>query len=167
MRRFFYGLLALLVLFIAPAAVSADESDGGGGGGPAPYAEFTKVAQAQHGLFTVWRKDGKVFLEISPKQLDVDFVQTAVPRNGIGGYFFFNGSTDFAPARLIRFTKVDDKIAITWPNTDFIATNDSAALAISQTFAASTVDVTPIVSTDDSTGDIVFDASPFLSDILG
>ena len=167
MKRFFYAALAVLALFTLPAAVRADESDGGGGGGPAPYAEFTKDAQVQHGLFTVWRKDGKVFLEVSPKQLDVDFIQTAVPRNGIGGYFFFNGSTDFAPARLIRFTKVDDKIAITWPNTDFIATNDSAALAISQTFAASTVDVTPIVSTDDSTGDIVFDASPFLADILG
>jgi Met-zincin/Domain of unknown function (DUF5117)/Domain of unknown function (DUF5118) len=166
MKRFLYAALAVFALFTVPAAVSAEESDGGGGGGPAPYAAFTKDAQAQHGLFTVWRKDGKVFLEVSPKQLDVDFIQTAVPRNGIGGYFFFNGSTDFAPARLIRFTKVDDKIAITWPNTDFIATNDSAALAISQTFAASTVDVTPIVSTDDATGDVVFDASPFLGDIL-
>jgi uncharacterized protein DUF4953/uncharacterized protein DUF5117/uncharacterized protein DUF5118 len=168
MRRFFYALMAVVILFAAPAVARADDSGGGdgGGGGPAPYADFTKGAQAQHGLFTVWRKDGKVFLEISPKQLDVDFIQTAVPRNGIGGYFFFNGSTDFAPARLIRFSKVDDKIAISWPNTDFIATNDSAALAISQTFATSLVDVAPIVSTDDATGDIVFDASPFLGDVL-
>lgn len=167
MRRFFYATLVVLALFAAPAAVRADDpGGGGGGGGPAPYADFTKGAQSQHGLFTVWRKDGKVFLEITPKQLDVDFIQTAVPRNGIGGYFFFNGSTDFAPARLIRFTKVDDKIAISWPNTDFIATNDAAALAISQTFAASTVDIAPIVSTDDATGDIVFDASPFLGDVL-
>jgi len=165
MRRFLYATLAVFVLFAAPAAAD-DSSDGGGGGGPAPYAAFTKDAQAQHGLFTVWRKDGKVFLELAPKQLDVDFIQTAVPRNGIGGYFFFNGSTDFAPARLIRFSKVDNKIAISWPNTDFIATNNAAALAISQTFASSTVDVAPIVSTDDATGDIVFDASPFLGDVL-
>lgn len=163
MRRIVSLLTAfLLLLLIEPAASRADDS-----GKPVPYAEFTKSAQMQHGLFNVWRKDGKVFLEISPKQLDVDFIQTAVPRNGLGGYFFFNGSTDFAPARLIRFSRVDDKIAITWPNTDFIAPPGSpAAAAISQTFAPSLVDITPVAAIDDASGNLVFDASPFLDDIM-
>src|SRR5690348_2650148 len=122
MRRFGSLSIAFFIACfacIAPAVSRADDS--GGDGKPAPYAEFIKGATVQNGLFNVWRKDGKVYLEISQKQLDTDFIQTAVPRNGLGGYFFFNGSTDFAPARLIRFTRVDDKIAITWPNSMFLA----------------------------------------------
>jgi hypothetical protein len=162
MRRFVSISLAVFVACIAPAIARADDS-----GKPVPYADFTKAAQVQHGLFNVWRKDGKVFLEITPKQLDVDFIQTAVPRNGIGGYFFFNGSTDLAPARLIRFSRVDDKIAITWPNTEFVAPPGSpAANAVAQTFADSVVDVAPVASVDDATGNIVFDAAPFLGDIM-
>ena len=164
MRRFLSMAAAFCVAFVVPALARADDS---GDGKPVPYADFIKTAQVQHGLFDVWRKDGKVFLEVTPKQLDVDFIQTAVPRNGIGGYFFFNGSTDFAPARLIRFTRMDDKIAISWPNTYFTAPAGSpAALAVSQTFAPSVVDVTPVASVDDATGDVVFDASPFLGDVM-
>ena len=165
MRRFVSMTFAIFFLLALPAAVRADDSDGGGK--LVPYADFTKSAQPQHGLFTVWRKDGKVFLELTPQQLGVDFIQTAVPRNGIGGYFFFNSSADYAPARLIDFTRVDDKIAITWPNAMFIAPPGSAAAnAVAQTFASSMVDVAPVVSVDDATGDVVFDASPFLGDLM-
>lgn len=164
MRRIVSLSIAFIVAFFVPALSRADDS---GSGKPVPYADFTKTAQVQHGLFNIWRKDGKVYLELTAKQLDTDFIQTAVPRNGIGGYFFFNGSTDFAPARLIRFSRVDDKIAIAWPNTYFIAPPGSpAATAVSQTFAPSLVDVAPIASIDDATGNIVFDASPFLGDIM-
>ena len=165
MRRLVSLAIVLLVAIVTPAMVRADEGDGGGK--MMPYADLSKAAQPQHGLFTIWRKDAKVFIEVSPKQLDTDFIQTAVPRNGIGGYFFFNGSVDFAPARLIRFSRVDDKIAITWPNTDFVAPQGSPiANAVAQTFAPSLVDVAAIVSIDPATGDIVFDASPFLGDIM-
>lgn len=164
MRRIVSTVLSFCVLFAAPVVARADDA---GGGKIAPYADFTKSALVQHGLFTVWRKDAKVFLELSPKQLDVDFIQTAVPRNGIGGYFLFNGSADYEPARLIRFSREDDKIAITWPNPYFTAPAGSpAAIAVSQTFAPSLVDVAPIASIDDATGNIVFDASPFLADVL-
>jgi hypothetical protein len=170
MRQIVPALIFCCLLAAAPIAARSDDPGGGGGGGegkPAPYAEFTKGAVAQHGLFTLWRKDGHVYIEVSPKQLDVDYIQTAVPRNGIGGYFFFNGSTDWAPARLIRFSRVDDKIAITWPNTDFVATPGSpAARAVAQTFAPSLVDVAPIASIDEATGDVVLDAAPFLGDVL-
>jgi uncharacterized protein DUF4953/uncharacterized protein DUF5117 len=171
MRRMVSTFIALLFLIAAPAVARAADpaagGDGGGDGKMTPYADFTKSAQAQHGLFTIWRKEGKLFIEAAPAQLDTDFIQTAVPHNGIGGYFLFNGSTDLAPARLIRFSRVDDKIAISWPNTLFTAAPGSpAALAVSQTFAPSLVDLAPVVSTDPATGDVVFDASPFLGDIV-
>jgi hypothetical protein len=166
MSRFASLFIAFLIICVAPAASRADDS-GAGDGKLTPYADFTKGATAQIGLFNIWRKDGKVYLEITAKQLDTDFIQTAVPRNGIGGYSFFGGSTDWAPARLIRFSRVDDKIAIMWPNDIFLAPPGSpAARAISETFAPSVVDVAPIVSVDDVSGNIVFDASPFLGDVM-
>jgi hypothetical protein len=167
MRRLVFLFIALFGLFLAPAAARADDP-GGGSDKPVALADFSKGLVAQPGLFTLWRKDGKVYIELSPQQLDTDFIETAVPRNGIGGYFFFNGQTDFAPARLIRFSRVDDRVTITWPNTFFTAPPGSpSALAISQTFAPSLVDIAPIAATDATTGDVVFDASPFLADLLG
>ncbi len=146
MRRLVSLTIALCAFIAMPVCARADDSGGGGGDGKlVPYADFVKGAQVQHGLFTLWRKDGKVFVEMSPQQLGVDFIQTAVPRNGIGGYFFFNGSADYAPARLIEFNRVDDKIAISWPNTLFTAPPGSAAAnAVAQTFAPSMVDVTSV-----------------------
>ena len=72
-------------------------------------------------MFTVWRKDGKVYLELRKDQLDTDFIQSAVPVNGLGGFGIFPGAFDYAPARLIRFRRMDDKVFITWPNTNFMA----------------------------------------------
>jgi hypothetical protein len=170
MRRVVSALSLLVVFLLVPAFARADDAGAAGGAGgdkPAAIADFTKGLTPQHGLFTLWRKDGKVYIEIAANQLDTDFIQTAVPRNGIGGYFFFNGSVDYAPARLIRFTHVDDKVAITWPNTYFIAPDSpSAQLAISETFAPSLVDVAPVVAQDAATGDIIFDASPLLGDVM-
>jgi len=59
MRWFSSLLLALFVVCFAGAAARADDS-----GKPAPYAEFIKGATVQNGLFNVWRKDGKVYLEV-------------------------------------------------------------------------------------------------------
>ena len=53
---------------------------------PADYATFTKGLTPQRGLFTLWRKEAKVYIELSKDQLDTDFVQTAVPCNGLGGF---------------------------------------------------------------------------------
>ena len=43
-------------------------------------------AQSQTGLFTLWRKNGKVYVEMSKAQLGKDFIQSASPANGLGGW---------------------------------------------------------------------------------
>src|SRR4029077_12681489 len=164
MRRLLLCMLAMsVVCVLAPAAVRADGKDAG----PLPYAKFTDGAQSQVGLFTVWRKSSKVFLELRTDQLDKDFVQSAVPVNGLGGYGIYPGAFDYAPARLIRFSRSDDKVFITWPNTNFIAQPGSpAAQAVQTTFAASNVGVAHVVAQDDKTGDIIIDANAFLGDVI-
>ncbi len=140
-------------------------ADQGDSSAPVAYAKFIDGAQVQTGLFTLIRKDSKVYIAIAPSQLGQDFVQTAEQTNGLGGWGSIPGGIN-SLARIIRFTKTDDKIVATWPNEFFQARgNPPAERAIGQTFADSPIAVAPIVATDALTGKVVFDASFFLNDI--
>ncbi|HEY1868055.1 MAG TPA: zinc-dependent metalloprotease [Candidatus Cybelea sp.] len=137
--------------------------------GPADYATFTKGLTPQRGLFTIWRKSGKVYIELSKDQLDTDFIQTAVPKNGLGGFVLTPGLPylEFPSARIVRFTRADDKIVVTWPNTSFIATpNTPAARAVAESFAPSVIATAAIAAEDAASGNVVVDASYLLGDVL-
>jgi Met-zincin/Domain of unknown function (DUF5117)/Domain of unknown function (DUF5118) len=159
-RRFCFVAIAALVLCCGgPRPVSAD--------GIAPYDTFVKGATAQNGLFTLWHKDGKLYLELAPGQLNHDFVQTIVPSSGIGGQFVVAGNTDHLPSELLRFERADAQVAIVWDNPYFIAPNSAASgRAIARNFPRSIVGLANIAASDDKTGAIVIDASPFLEDQL-
>jgi len=163
MRSWFIGACAVLILcaqFALPARAADDSA-------ASPYAKFIEGAQAQRGLFTVWRKGDKVYLELSKEQLGKDYIQSAVPVNGLGGFGIYPGAFDYFSARLIRFTRNDDKIVITWPNTTFTAPAGSPAdNAIKATSADSVLGVSKVAADDPLTGNVVFDASPFLGDVI-
>lgn len=136
---------------------------------PADYASFTKGLTPQRGLFTLWRKSGKVYIELSKDQLDTDFIQTAVPKNGLGGFVVTPGLPylEFPSARIVRFTRADDKVVVTWPDTSFVATpNTPAARAVADSFAPSVIATTAIAAEDPATGKVVVDASYLLGDVL-
>lgn len=160
MKGLFMPVFAALLLgAAAPLPVSA--------AGPAPIAEFTKGLTPQNGLFTLWRKDGKIYVELSKSQLGADFIQTAEPASGLGGYGVAVGLPYIAFARIMHFAQQDDKMVITWPNTSFVGdAGNGSASAVQKSFAPSVVAVAPIVAKDDTTGDVIFDASPFLGDVI-
>jgi hypothetical protein len=162
-RRIVVIVVIVVVGFLAALGLSRPAS----AEAPVPYETFVKGAQAQHGLFTVWHKDGKVYLELTASQLDHDFVQTIVPGNGLGGHFVVWGNTDHLPTELVRFERAGNDVAILWPNPAFVAPHSPASQrAIEQNFARSIVGLAPIASVDDKTGDVVIDAAPFLEDQL-
>jgi len=143
------------------AATAAAEDDS-----LTPYAKFTKDATAQQGLFTIWRqKDGGVALELRPDQFNTDFIELGVPINGIGEGLF-SGLTDLQGCRIIRFVKQDHKVAVLFPTTRFLAQrNTPEAAAVNAGIANSVAGVAKVLSIDPSTGNVVFDASPFLQDL--
>ncbi|MFN2527786.1 MAG: zinc-dependent metalloprotease [Candidatus Baltobacteraceae bacterium] len=130
------------------------------------YAKFTGGATAQRGLFTIWNKDGKVYIELAASQLDKDFIETVVPGNGLGGSFIVWGNTDHLPAMLVHFHRAGERIAVIWPNTNVVANTPDLQSALAQNFPQSVVGVGQIVATNDKTGAVVFDASSLLNDIL-
>lgn len=166
MRRL--GLVIFSCIAIVGAAPVLARADDDTSGAPAAYAKFVDGAQGQHGLFTLWRKHGHVYVEIAATQLGKDFVQSAAPQNGLGGWGLVAGEDMFAPTRLIQFTRAGNKIVITWPNTYFSAPHDTAQQrAVDRSFAPSVVAVAPIVALDETETKIVFDGAPFLDDVLG
>jgi hypothetical protein len=158
----FAGLVASFLLAMPSLALADDASTPAT---PAAYATFIQGAQVQNGLFNVIRKNGKVYMDIAPAQLDQDFIQSAEQVNGIGGWGVIPGGITSVD-HIIRFSKSDNKIVITWPNEYFIAPgNDPAQRAIKQTFANSVLAVAPIVATNAASGNVVFDASFLLGDV--
>ena len=133
-----------------------------------PYDKFTEGATAQRGLFTIWRKDGNVAIELRPDQFDTDFVELGVPINGIGSGGIFSGITDLQNCRILRFVKQDNRVAMLFPTTRFLARPNSPEEDAVLAGTASTVaGVAKVLSVDPATGDVVFDASPLLQDVTG
>src|SRR5215467_4156582 len=161
MRRLSSSLILALLASVALAgAARADDN------APADYSKWIAGKTPQLGLFTIWRDGGKVYLEASSAQLEKDFIEQALPVSGLGGWDITPGNPYFDLARVVRFSRQDDKIAITWPNTSFVApANAAAKRAIDATFASSVVAVAPIVAVDNAGQHIVFDASPLLGDV--
>jgi hypothetical protein len=153
---------AFAALIFTAGAGSAARADGG----PQPYATWVTGATAQHGLLTIWHKDGHAYLELTSAQLDHDFIQTIVPGSGLGGNFVVWGNTDHLPTELLRFTRAGNQVAILWPNPNFIAPGSNAANALDPSFPHSIVGLASIAAEDPATGTVVIDASPFLGDML-
>lgn len=158
------GILSVQVLAQTPAAGGAPP---GSPPPPAPYATWTKDAQKQPGLFTVWRKDGKVYLELRDDQLDKDFLQTAVNANGLGGFGIVSGQVFQQYARLLRFIRAGRTVAVVWPQTRFTALpNTPLAEAIRLSTADSVAGMAPIVTEDTANEVIVIDMSMLLGDVM-
>ncbi|MHB8462566.1 MAG: zinc-dependent metalloprotease [Vulcanimicrobiaceae bacterium] len=134
--------------------------------GPAPYEYFVKGATVESGFITIIKKAGNVYFGISPKQLDEDLIESSVPATGLGGFGPAAGEPYVAPARIFRFSRVDNKIVMSWPAQYYkVNPNTPEAIGVKTSFPSSIISVVPIVSTDAKTGMIVFPASAFLGDV--
>lgn len=131
------------------------------------YAAFTATAHAKRGLFTVWQKDGKVYLELSPGQLDKDYLETIVPGNGVAQEPVWWGDTDYLPTEMVRFERRGNRIVVLWPNW-YATAPDSPAneLADLSNFPDTVAGIGDIVAEDSAGGNVIFDMSSLLSDQL-
>ena len=136
--------------------------------GPSAYDRFIKDAVKEPGLFTIYRKDGHVFLELGANQFDTDYLEHIVPANGLGGFGFESGQMFVQSARLVQFHNIDDKaVAMIWPATRFTADpNTALARAVRMSTADSVQVVLPVVASDDVNRKVVVDLAPLLGDSL-
>jgi len=60
-------------------------------GQPRPFADVIKEAKESKGLFPIWQKDDKVWIEIAPDQFGVPYLFTANLSRGVGQHNVYGG----------------------------------------------------------------------------
>jgi hypothetical protein len=163
------SLALLAAAILLPPAMAADPPAKEPAAKPHPaapkaYADFVRGAIITPGLIPIVQKAGKVYLALSPSQLGKDFIETSVPSSGLGGLGPAQGEPYVAPARILHFERVDDKVVLRWPNTYTVTSPGSPqATGVRRSLPNSVIAVVPIAAQDAS--HVVISAHAFLGDI--
>ena len=152
----------------APAAPPAP-------GQPPPFATVIKDAKKTEGLFGLWQKEDKVWLELKPEDFNKPFFLSPKLARGIGEAGIFGGSM-YVPGsrvyeRIVEFRRIHNLVQLVEVNTDYVARDAKSpqARAVASSFSNSLLASTPVASqphTERKT--VLVDAGPlFLNDMLG
>ena len=164
MGRVFRLFTSLLCLSIFSCALVDAQESPAKTDAPEAYDSFVKGAEVSPGLIGVIRKSGKIYLSIPVAQLGKDLIETSVPSTGLGGFGPAPGEPYVAPARIMRFERVDNNVVMRWPNTTAkVSDNTPEATGVQLALPNSVVAVTPVVAA--SADSVVISADPFLGDV--
>ncbi|HZV79496.1 MAG TPA: zinc-dependent metalloprotease [Candidatus Binatus sp.] len=143
----------------SPSAVSAGDVVG------APYEKFKENAESQPGLFTVWRKTGRVYFELSPDQFETQYLLVPTLVNGIDAQRFLVSGIPFG-ADLISFHRTGDRVIVFEDNPYGKARPGTpAALSVASSYPPSAIAALSIASVDKATGNVVIPADFLMTDI--
>ena len=114
-----------------------------------PFADVVKDARESKGLFTLWSKDDKVYLELDPDQFDKPFFFKSAINQGIGEARIFGGSMNypFGVAQIVTFHKHGQNVQLIAKNVKYTAkAGTPEARAVAAGFSDSLLAVAPIAS---------------------
>ncbi|MCV2370060.1 zinc-dependent metalloprotease [Roseateles oligotrophus] len=132
---------------------------------PKPFAEVSKDAKVQAGLFPIWRKDEKVWLEISKDMIGKPFLFTVNIANSIGERGLY--ASQMAADQLVEWRRIGNQIQLVALNTAFRG-EGGGKLAVSQAFSPSLLAAGPVGSAEHpERKSVLVDAGMFLTDIPG
>src|SRR5687767_3020405 len=109
-----------------------------------PFADVVKDAQVVKGLFTLYRTDEKVFLEILPEQLEKTYLVSLTLDSGIGERGFYAAA--MAGEAPIVFHKQGKNVQFVFKNSRFYAQNGPMSRAVERSFSDSILGITRIES---------------------
>ncbi len=134
-----------------------------------PFAEIVKDAKRSDGLFTLWQKDDKVWLELKPEDLNQPFFLSPKTKTGIGENFFFGGLLGYEDG-VIEFRRIHNLLQVVWVNTEFVArAGTPEARAVAAAFSPSLLASTAVLSLPhpERKSVLVEANSIFVADLLG
>ena len=134
---------------------------------PKPFLEVIRGAKEQPGLFPVWRKDEKVWIEIPKEALNKPFLFSVNAANSIGERGLY--ASEMLGDELAEWRRIGNQVQLIALNTKFRADNDIARLAVEQAFSPSLIAGGPMASAEHpDRKSLLVDASGFLlGDIPG
>jgi hypothetical protein len=134
---------------------------------PKPFAEIIKDAKQQDGLFPIWRKDDKVWIEIPKAMIGKPFMFTVNIANSVGerGLYASQMGQDW----MAEFRVVGKQVQLMALNTKFRAVADQGSkVAIDQAFSPSLLGAGAVASAEHpERKSILIDAGFLFSDIPG
>ena len=117
------------------------------------FAEVTRDAHEMPGLFNVWRKDDKVWIELAPEQLEHMYFFSTNLDQGLGESRFLAGSMSSSLSRrfggpaIVVFRKVGPNVQLIARNVKYTAqAGTPEARAVADAFSDSLLSTSPIVS---------------------
>ncbi len=111
-----------------------------------PFADVVKDAKRSDGLFTLWQKDDKVWLELRPEDLNQPFFFSPKIKTGIGENFLFGGLFSFDDGA-VEFRRIHNQLQLVWLNTEYFAKPGTPeARAVAAAFSPSLLASTTVLS---------------------
>ena len=151
----------------APAKDAAEAKPADGKSNKPLFAVLLKDATKVSGLIPLWRKDDKVYAELTDSLLGKEFFVLISIARGIGDRFLLGGmSLGFGDDWVWQFRKVDDNIQVVRKNVRFFADKGSPEeKAVDLAYTDSVLFSLPIATTGPSGGHVIDLAPIFLSDL--
>ena len=137
-------------------------------GGLRPFADIIKDAKQIDGMFTIWQKDDKFWLELKPADLNRPFFLSPKYKSGIGEARFYGGL--MGEEVVVEFHRVHNMLQMLARNNEFIAkAGTPAAHAVEAAFSPSLLSSTPVLSLPhpDRKSVLVEANALFVTDLLG
>jgi hypothetical protein len=104
---------------------------------PKPFAEVIKGAKEQPGLFPIWRKDEKTWIEIPKEAFNKPFLFSVNVANSIGERGLY--ASQMLGDELAEWRRIGNQIQLIALNTKFRSDNASSQLALEQAFSPSLI----------------------------
>ncbi len=157
-----------------PAAAPGGAAPPPAPGQPPVFANVIKDAKETKGLFAVWQKDEKTWLELKPEDFDKPFffspkLTSGIGEGGIYGGRMFGRWGQFGRSYLVEFRRVHNQVRLVALNNEFTAKPGPEGRAVGASFSPSLLSSTAVASQPHpERKTILVDASPLLlGDILG
>ncbi len=165
----------------APAATGAPGAPGAPGAGPAAgapptFASIIRDARRVDGPLTLWTKEDKVWIELSPEQLNQPFLLSPKIKNGIGegwvlgGLMVYDSIGGVGGPMVVEFVRVHNTIRLQARNTDVVARPGTPeARAVAASYSNSLLAAAPVASAPhpDRKSVLVEANALFLNDLMG
>jgi hypothetical protein len=138
-------------------------------GQPPPFATVIKDARPTHGLFSVWQKDERVWIELRPEDFDKPFFLSPKLRTGIGEGRLFGGLMLYAPT-LVQFRRQHNVVQLVAINQQQIAkAGTPEARAVAAAISPSLLAAGPVASAPhpDRKAVLVDFSAMLMSDMMG
>ncbi|MFY7867836.1 zinc-dependent metalloprotease [Roseateles sp.] len=146
----------------APAAAAKPPADPTA---PKPFAEVSKDAKVQAGLFPIWRKDEKVWLEVPKAMIGKPFLFTVNVASSVGERGLY--ASQMVADQMVEWRRIGNQIQLVALNTAFRG-EGGGKRAVEQAFSPSLLAAGPVASAEHpERKSVLVDAGMFLNDIPG